>query len=217
VSRYDAPAGEESEFEPGSSNRVLRNSQGITDQVAAEQVETELLTVAYVDSFDLPISVQFSIETIRKMHRNWLGGFYPTAGEYRTVNVSKGGFMFCPASNIESEMQRFEREQLAELTPCSGLLSEVAFKASVVHAELLLIHPFREGNGRLGRWLADLMVLQAGYPAPDYDLEDEAKRNTYYAAMRRAYAGDLRPLTSLFLAWIERAQQLPAGLRTTQL
>jgi hypothetical protein len=32
--------------------------------------------------------------------------------------------------------------------------------AHVVHAELLLIHPFREGNGRLARWLADLMALQ---------------------------------------------------------
>jgi len=34
-----------------------------------------------------------------------------------------------------------------------------------VHAELILIHPFREGNGRLARLLALLMALQAGFAA----------------------------------------------------
>ena len=81
---------------------------------------------------------------------------------------------------------------------------------SVVHAELQLIHTFREGNGRLGRWLADLMVLQASYPAPEYDLDNDQKRNAYYSALRRGFAGDFKPLTSLFEYWIERAQQLDA-------
>ena len=34
--------------------------------------------------------------------------------------------------------------------------------------ELLPIHPFREGNGRLARWLSELMLLQAGLPMPLY-------------------------------------------------
>ena len=33
---------------------------------------------------------------------------------------------------------------------------------AMVHTELLLIHPFRDGNGRLARWLADIMAAQAG-------------------------------------------------------
>jgi hypothetical protein len=28
---------------------------------------------------------------------------------------------------------------------------------------MLLVHPFRDGNGRLARWLAELMFFQAGY------------------------------------------------------
>ncbi|MDA8339742.1 MAG: Fic family protein, partial [Nitrospiraceae bacterium] len=34
---------------------------------------------------------------------------------------------------------------------------EIITALSVVHAELMLIHPFREGNGRVGRLLAVLM------------------------------------------------------------
>jgi len=39
---------------------------------------------------------------------------------------------------------------------------------AVTHAEFILIHPFREGNVRLGRLLNTLMALQAGQPALDY-------------------------------------------------
>jgi cell filamentation protein len=41
----------------------------------------------------------------------------------------------------------------------------VADALAVVHVELVLIHPFREGNGRTARLLAVVMGLQAGLPA----------------------------------------------------
>jgi len=34
----------------------------------------------------------------------------------------------------------------------------------MMHVELLLIHAFRDGNGRLARWLVALMAVHAGYP-----------------------------------------------------
>jgi len=39
---------------------------------------------------------------------------------------------------------------------------------AVVHVELVLIHPFRDGNGRVARILSILMGLQAGLPALDF-------------------------------------------------
>jgi len=40
------------------------------------------------------------------------------AGEYRQVNVSKGGFMFAAASQVPRLMDQFERGPLSEYTPC---------------------------------------------------------------------------------------------------
>jgi cell filamentation protein len=39
---------------------------------------------------------------------------------------------------------------------------------AITHVELILIHPFREGNGRLSRLLADVMAVQGGYKPLDY-------------------------------------------------
>ena len=76
-----------------------------------------------------------------------------------------------------------------------------------VHAELLMIHPFRDGNGRLARWLADLMALQAGLPAPQYDFEGRgksARRERYLAAVTRGYGQNYEPLAAFFAEAINR-------------
>ena len=63
--------------------------------------------------------MRFTTQIICEMHRLWLGELYPMAGQFRTVNMSKGGFAFCAASYIGQEMQRLEREELA-YTPVLG-------------------------------------------------------------------------------------------------
>ena len=55
----------------------------------------------------------------------------------------------------------------------------------MVHVELVLIHPFREGNGRLARLLAMLMGLQAGLPMLVFDEMEGVLREKYFAAVRR--------------------------------
>ncbi len=92
------------------------------------------------------------------MHRDWLGKVYPWAGQYRTVELQKGAFKWPPAFRVAENMATFEQDWLARHTLCRlGALQEVARRMAEVHAEFLLIHPFREGNGRLARWLAELM------------------------------------------------------------
>jgi cell filamentation protein len=118
------------------------------------------------------------------------------------VDLPKAGFTFCHALYIPNEMERLESPELARCTPCAGDLEAVAVKISTVHAELLMIHHFRERNGRLARWIADLMSFQAGFPAPQYNLAG-AKKEAYFAALRRGFLGDVTDLTALFVSWIE--------------
>ncbi len=115
------------------------------------------------------VDQRFTAGDIRRVHRLWLGEIYALAGEYRQVNLSKSGFMFAAAAQVPKLMQEFERGPLREYTPCrfeDGDQPSVAL--AVVHAEPILIHPFREGNGRCARLLAVLMGLQAGLPTLDF-------------------------------------------------
>lgn len=61
--------------------------------------------------------------------------------------------------------------------------STVIKALSEVHVEFELIHPFREGNGRVGRVLITLMALEAGLPLLNYDFF-VAQAKADYAAGR---------------------------------
>ncbi len=152
------PIGPEAGYEPGSHNRVLRNKLGIKTKLATDEAEFSALVHAqtvYVRDDIVTSDTVFTAGLIRQMHRDWLGGIYEWAGAYRTVDVSKGGFTFPPAYLIPDNMNTFESELLSRLTPCEpNDVSVVCSSVAQVHAELLLIHPFREGNGRLARWIA---------------------------------------------------------------
>jgi cell filamentation protein len=105
-------------------------------------------------------------------------------------------------------MEAFEKGALARCTPCRpGPLAQVARCIAEAHAELLLIHPFREGNGRLTRWVSDLMAFQAGLPAPDYGFigrDARKRRAAYLQAVRKGYFQDYESLTMFFVEALER-------------
>jgi cell filamentation protein len=66
------------------------------------------------------------------------------------------------------------------------------------HAELILIHPFREGNGRVARHFANLMIWQAGRLPIDFDPIVAKRKLEYFASIRTALLGDYAPLQNLF-------------------
>jgi cell filamentation protein len=72
---------------------------------------------------------------------------------------------------------------------------------------LVLIHPFREGNGRVARMLATLMSLQAGLPALDFSGVRGQKRQEYFAAVQAGMKGDYRPMERIFISVIRRTSR----------
>ena len=84
------------------------------------------------------------------------------------------------------------------LTPCKPTsIDELLNALSSVHVELVLIHPFREGNGRIARLLCDLMAVQAEIGPLDYTAWDQSP-GTYYAAIHAGLGRDLEPMRQLF-------------------
>jgi fido (protein-threonine AMPylation protein) len=62
--------------------------------------------------------------------------------------------------------------------------------------EFILIHPFREGNGRLSRLLCDVLSVLAGKGLLDYSLWDEHKA-FYFKAIQAGVSGNYSPMMQL--------------------
>ena len=102
-------------------------------------------------------------------------------------------------------MAELERGPLAEFTPCRPAAdAHVARALAIVHAELILIHPFREGNGRVARLLALLMGFQTGLPALDFSPIDGVNKNAYIGGIHAALGRDYALLASMFEAVISQ-------------
>ena len=171
-----------------------------------EQAESEALLVVQEQLVSqYTADHRFTAGDVRAIHRQWLERIYPWAGEYRSVNIAKGDFMFAVAQQVPRLMQELERRWLLQMTPCAGMDTEALVEAlAVTHAELVIIHPFREGNGRCARLLALLMALQAGLPPLDFvPLSGRGKR-AYVSAIHAAVGGDYAPMEARFRAVIQR-------------
>jgi cell filamentation protein len=211
--RYTSILKNDDEFEPGSRGRVLRNRLGITSVHEMQHTEAIALRDARIDHLTEILSNKtmepVSAELIRSLHRNWLEKIYTWAGEYRTVDMCHDGFMFPQVDFIELNMERLEKEAQTDFLPWFKGSNDALVKAvAKVHGELLRIHPFREGNGRLARWLADNMLFENGIMViPDYGfIGDGAKKQQefYLKAVFEGYRGNYSLLADFFGAALAR-------------
>jgi len=206
ASKKYVTAGWESEFQPGSRERVLRNLLGITRVREMEEAEAQILGATQRAALKIyGPSHRFTPTDIRRLHRMWLGSIYPWAGNYRTVNIGKGGFQFAHAPLIPRLMVVLGKKVLRRHTPCGSAADvTVARSLAEVHAELILVHPFRDGNGRLARLLSVLMASQAGFPSLALSALAGGGKRTYVQAIHAAMSRDYAPLERLFARALER-------------
>ena len=152
MAKYELNSAEE-RYQPGSGDLVLSNKLGIIDEEEMEALESGLLLMLYEQLFiegQPPEALAF--EHISRWHRQWLGNVYDWAGRLRNANLTKDGFQFAAADRIPLLLDGFEKQFLAQSGALKSLarLELVSYLAEC-HVEFILIHPFREGNGRLSR------------------------------------------------------------------
>jgi cell filamentation protein len=206
--RYDVSGLPEAQFEPGSNGLVLKNLLGITSKHVMDEAEASALEQA-MDALVRTYGEthRFTATDLCDWHRAWLGEIYEWAGHYRRVNVSKDGFPFAVAAQVPVLMDQFERDVLRRCTPCTFAgRAEVVHVLAETHVELVLIHPFRDGNGRLARVLSSLMALQAGLPLLDFSLMAGTGKTAYIAAIQAGLDKRYVPMESLFGEVIEQSR-----------
>jgi cell filamentation protein len=204
--RYDVSELVEAQFEPGSRRHVLKNLLGVKRKGEMDRVEArEQLRALHELIRTYGKNHRFTAADICQIHKIWLMNIYPWAGKYRQVNVTKDNFLFAAANQIPRLMEEFEAGPLRQFTPCcSTSVEDVTRAIALVHTELVLIHPFREGNGRVARLLATLMALQAGLPPLDFGELKGKKRKMYFAATGAGLDRDYKPMEEIFSGVILR-------------
>jgi cell filamentation protein len=206
-SRYRTVHLTENQFEPGSRGSVLKNLLHIKTRRELDKAEITALAQAtdlFVRTYDR--KHRFTASDICYFHKVWLGKIFEWAGNYRQVNVSKDNFLFAAARHVPSLMGEFERGLLKKYTPCNFKKREdIVHALAETHIELMLIHPFREGNGRGGRILATLMALQARLPLLDFSKIRGKKKQEYFAAVRAGMDKNYKPMERFFAEIIEKS------------
>lgn len=203
--KYDVSGLSEAQYEPGSHRLVIKNMLGIRKKSGMDHLESIALKQAEDALFrKYGARHSFTTKDIRQMHKLWLGKIYPWAGQYRRVNISKGNFPFAVAAHIPQLMEEFEKGQLAKYTPCNFRDKDKIIKAlAEIQVEFILIHPFREGNGRIARLIATLMALQAGLPLLDFSTIKRKKKDEYFAAVRAGMDKNYKPMEETFKEVLE--------------
>jgi Fic family protein len=78
-----------------------------------------------------------------------------------------------------------------------------ALDATLIHAWLVHLHPFEDGNGRIARLLANLVLSQSEYPP--LIIRADSDRGEYYDALACSDDGDILPLFELFVRVMRRS------------
>lgn len=178
---------------------VLPNLLGLSSLEEVQQAETEGFLLAEQSLLnELREDEVFDVAYLQEIHRRALGRVYGFAGRYRTVNLSKDGFTFPAALHLPQSMADFERDMLRPLPHTWPDAASLVRDVARVHAELLFIHPFREGNGRTARVLANLMAYKNGSTSFEWEALAEPERfNRYVRAVQAAGGLKYEPMEAV--------------------
>jgi Fic family protein len=105
--------------------------------------------------------------------QNWIGGF----------KIDDARFVPPPASKVQEGMN--DLESFLHYTPGKDDQREVSIvlRMAIAHAQFETIHPFLDGNGRVGRLLLPLMLAAEGYPPIYLAGFLKSNRKAYYDAL----------------------------------
>src|SRR3989344_6037198 len=161
----------------------------------SEEIETQ--GVANAINYLRDTKEELSLNLLLKLHELCFKGSKPFAGKFREVNVvvrnSIGQVLHAgvPKEELEDYLKDFINWYKNNKNKFKPLVL-----AAIIHNQFEHIHPFQDGNGRVGRLLLNYILLKRGYPPINIKLED---RQEYYKTLQEYSKNDNLKPTLKFL------------------
>ncbi len=176
---YNSLAIEGNRLSQEEIKNILINDVVIPDKTLSDHMSAVGYRDAILQSREyVAFNTRITEHEIRKLHYKMLIAHQAVSGEYRNYNMMIRGHR--PTSY---EKVPYKMVQLVDSKPSEGThpIESIAY----FHLRLEKIHPFGDGNGRVGRIIINTMLAQNEYPQVIFDV---ASKEQYYAAIS-AYDG----------------------------
>lgn len=161
-----------------------------------EEIETK--GVARAIQFIRETKQDLSLDIILRIHKLCFDGSKDFAGKLRNVEVvirNREGKVIhagTPVKKLNRELKEFVDWYNKNKSYFKPLVL-----AAIVHNEFEDIHPFQDGNGRVGRLLLNFILLKHNYPPINILLEDRAEY--YYILQKYQKENELLPTLKFFI------------------
>lgn len=135
--------------------------------------------------------------TLQQIHKIGFGWIFPEmGGKFRTVNVTVSTHKPPSYYEIPQLMKNFcddaetRIRHLPKITQ-PNYIEDLVELLAWAHHHFLWIHPFQDYNGRIGRLLINIILLDLALPTVELKVETLASRKRYIKALQSADQGDL--------------------------
>ncbi len=183
----------------GEVEQVLLERKSVGDRPLPDILETTQHALAFARLLErrkAPIRAATALE----LHEEVFKGIKPDAGQWRRMNVRIAGMKHVPPRMEKVAPLMTEWAETYTKREVEG--EDPLVLGASMHFEFESIHPFSDGNGRVGRLLLNLHLLKHNWP-PVHILPPD--RDRYLGCLVRGHGGDLRELENLLRACMARS------------
>ena len=189
------------------NSNVLINNFNIQNQENLNKAERNITALMLLKLQTSPIpeaNKLFSVEYFTDLHKQVFEHIYPFAGKIRNENMIKGNTPFCRPEFIYNYLNMlFEKmfEDVKKIKTKEDIITFLAY----YYSEINIVHPFREGNGRIMReFLRQVVeflnkVLNFNLELDFSNVTEEDKENLMNGSISSAVTGNLDLLKNFFM------------------
>jgi len=179
--------------------RILLEGRSVANRPLPDVLETIQHEQAFESLLERRAD-RIGLSAVLDLHATVFRGIKPDAGQWRRVNVRIAGVRHVPPRMEKVVALMSDWEESYAKHDMGG--AEVFPLGARMHFEFESIHPFGDGNGRVGRLLLNLHFLKHNWP-PVHILPPD--RSRYLRTLNAGHSGDLTELEALLTTAMGRS------------